>query len=186
MTAAWAAAAMLDVLRAEVAAALDDEHTSRQMALESTVGKLATVAAMFHTAAGQAGEGQDEDAEPYCTACGQWIGIFHNVAGWRHFRGDPAPGGQRELYEAGHEAALAFCPPPGRALCPAQARTAGQALTDAITYRLDRAAGGCADCEHGPAGPCPGHVAGTGRALAYRQLAAALARALPDMAGEQR
>ena len=127
-----------------------------------------------------------EGIEPYCATCGAWIGIFHGLTGWRHFRGDPAPGGQRELYEAGHPAAPAFCVPPGRALCPAQARTAGQALTDAITYRLERAGGGCADCEHGPAGACPDHVADTGRALAYRQLAAVLARALPEMTGEER
>ena len=69
---------------------------------------------------------------------------------------------------------------------PGQARTAGQALTDAITYRLERAGGGCAGCAHGPAGACPGHLAGTGRALAYRQLAATLARALPEIRGEER
>ena len=46
--------------------------------------------------------------------------------------------------------------------------------------------GGCTDCGHGPAGACPGHVADTGRAVAYRQLAAAVARALPEMAGEER
>ena len=153
MTAGWAAAALLDTLRAEVAGVLDDVHA--------------------------------KGVEPYCVTCGAWIGIFCGLAGWRHFRGDPAPGGQRELYEAGHPAVPAFCIPPGRALCPAQARTAGQALTDAIAYRLERAGGGCADCEQGPAGACPGHLAGPG-ALAYRQLAAALACALPDMRGEER
>ena len=184
MTAAWAAAALLDALRAEVAGALDDEHTSRQMALEQAAAKLATVAAAFHAADDEAADG--EGIEPYCVTCGAWIGIFHSLAGWRHFRGDPAPGGQRELYEAGHEAAPAWCTPPGRALCPAQARTAGQALTDAITYRQERAAGGCADCASDPAGHCPGHLVGTGRALAYRQLAATLAGVLPGMAGEER
>ena len=184
MTAGWAAAALLDTLRAEVAGVLEDEHASRPYALEQAAAKLATVAAAFHAAGDELADG--EGIEPYCATCGAWIGIFYGLAGWRHFRGDPAPSGQRELYEAGHEAAPAFCIPPGRALCPAQARTAGQALTDAIAYRLERAGGGCADCGHGPAGACPDHVADTGRALAYRQLAAALARALPDIRGEER
>jgi hypothetical protein len=183
VTAAWAAAAMLDALHAEVAGALDDEHADRQMTLEQAAVKLATVAAAFHAAVGQADEG--EGIEPYCATCGQWIGIFHGLTGWRHFRGDPAPGGQRELYDPGHQTAPAWCVPPGRALSPAQARALHQALTDAITYRLDQAGGECADCASGPAGTCPGRVAGTGRALTYRQLAAALARALPDMAGEE-
>ena len=184
MTAGWAAAALLDTLRAEVADVLDDEHASRQYALEQAAAKLAATCAAFHAADEQLADG--EGIEPYCTTCGAWIGNFYGLAGWRHFRGDPAPGGQRELYEAGHPAAPAFCPPPGQALCPAQARTAGQALTDAITYRLDRAGGGCVDGEHGPAEACPDHLADTGRALAYRQLAAALARALPDIRGEER
>ena len=184
MTAAWAAAALLDTLRAEVADVLNDEHASRQHALEQAAAKLATAATAFHAADDQLADG--EGIEPYCVTCGAWIGIFRSLAGWRHFRGDPAPGGQRELYEAGHPAVPAFCPPPGRALCPAQARTAGQALTDAIAYRLERADGGCAGCEHSPAGACPDHVADTGRALAYRQLAAALARTLPEIHREER
>ena len=160
MTAAWAAAALLDVLRAEVAGVLEDEHASRQHALESAAVKLATAAAAFHAADDQLADG--EDIEPYCATCGVWIGNFYGLTGWRHFRGDPAPGGQRELYEADHEAAPAFCIPPGRALSPAQARTLSEALADAISYRQERAAGGCA-----------------GQALAYRQLAAALAAATP-------
>ena len=184
MTAAWAAAALLDALRAEVADALDDEHASRQYALETAAAKLATIAAAFHAADDQLADG--EGIEPYCATCGAWIGNFHGLAGWRHFRGDPAPGGQRELYEAGHEAAPAWCTPPGRALSPAQARTLSEALADAITYRQQQAGGGCAGCGQCPAGTCPGHRAGTGRTLAYRQLAATLADALPDMAGEER
>ena len=129
MTAAWAAAALLDTLRAEVAGVLDDEHASRPSALEQTAAKLATVAVAFHATDDQLADG--EGIEPHCATCGAWIGIFYvyGLTEWRHFRGDPAPGGQRELYEAGHEAAPA---------CPAQARTAGQALADAIAYRLER------------------------------------------------
>jgi len=183
VTAGWAAA-LLDALRAEVAGVLDDEHASRQDALEQAAAKLATARAAFHAAGDELADG--EGIEPYCLTCGAWIGIFYGLTGWRHFRGDPAPGGQRELYEAAHEAAPAWCIPPGRALSPIEARAVGQALTDAIGYRLDRVGGGCADCTSDPAGACPDHVADTGQALAYRQLAAALTRALPDTAGEER
>ena len=184
MTAAWAAAALLDALRAEVAGVLDDEHASRQHALEAAAAKLATVAAAFHAAGDEAADG--EGIEPYCATCGAWIGIFHGLAGWRHFRGDPAPGGQRELYEAGHEAAPAWCTPPGRALSPAQARTLSEALTDAITYRLNRAGGGAPTVPATRPGPAPT----TGPALAgpwpTGSSPPTLARALPEMAGEER
>ena len=183
MTAAWAAAAMLDALRAEVVRDLADERAGRQMLAERVAGKLATVAAAFHAAADQVDEG--EDAEPYCATCGEWIGVFYGLAGWRHFRGDPAPGGQRELYDPGHEAVSAWCVPPGRVLSPAQARGVGQALADAAAYRVDRV-GGCADCGNDPDRACPDHAGDTGRALAYRQLAVTLARTVPDMTGEER
>lgn len=149
------------------------------MVLERTAAKLVTVAAAFHAAADQIDEA--EGIEPYCAACGAWIGIFYGLTGWRHFRGDPAPGGQRELYEAGHQAAPGFCQPPGRVLSPVQTRVVCDALTDAIGYRLDRAGSGCADCERDPAGACPDHVADTARALSYRQLFAALADRLPEL-----
>jgi len=55
------------------------------------------------------GEPYDDD-EPYCAECGALIGMFIGLTGWHHFRGDPAPGGQRELYDAGHEAAVAWRP----------------------------------------------------------------------------
>ncbi len=181
MTAVWAAAATLDALRADLARDLDDEHASRQMALEQAAAKLTTIAAAFHAAADQADDG--EDLEPYCATCGAWIGVFYGLAGWRHFRGDPAPGGQRELYDPDHEAAPAWCIPPGRALSPAQARTVGQALADAAACRLHRA-DHCADCPNDPDRACPDHAGDTGRALAYRQLAAELARTVPGMPGE--
>ena len=64
-----------------------------------------------------------------------------------------------------------------------------RALADALAYRLDRAGGGCADCASDPAGASADHVADTGRAVSYRLLSAALARALPGAvrpAGEER
>jgi hypothetical protein len=173
---------MLDALGAEVACELDDEHADRQMILGRTTAKLATVAAAFHAVdeADESGE-----AEPYCTTCRGWIGIFHGLHGWRHFRGDPAPGGQRELYDPGHQAAPGWCVPPGRALSPAQCRVVGQALADAVTYQRHYL-GGCVVCGHDPAGACLDHAAETGQGSAYRQLAAVLARALPEITGEDR
>ena len=184
MTAAWAAAAMLDALHTEVARDLDDEHADRQITLEQAAGKLATIAAAFHAAADEADAG--DGIEPYCATCGDWIGVFYGLAGWQHFRGDPAPGGQRELYDPDHEAVPAWCVPPGRTLSPAQARTVGQALADAAAYRLNRAADGCADCQNDPDRACPDHADDTSLALAYRQLAAELARTVPDATGKDR
>src|SRR5690348_11451696 len=183
MTAAWAAAAMLDALRSELGRVLDDEHADRQLILERTDRKLATVATAFHAAADQAADG--EDVEPYCAACGEWVGIFHGLDGWRHFRGDPAPGGQRELYDPGHPAVPAWCVPPGRALSPAQVRVIGQALAEAITYQLHYL-GGCAACGHHPAGTYPDGTAGTGRASVYGELITVLASVTPRITGEER
>jgi hypothetical protein len=56
-----------------------------------------------------------------------------------HFRGDPSPGGQRELYDACHEAAVAWCEPPGRFVSPADAAVLGRALADAEADRRSRA-----------------------------------------------
>ena len=184
MTAAWAAAALLDALRAEVAGVLDDEHASRQHALEQ--------------AAGEAGHGRRRVPRRRRRA-GRRRG---HRAVLRHLRSL-----DRHLPRPGGVAALPRRPGPRRAAravrggpsgrpgvlhparpgaVPAQARTAGQALADAITYRLERAGGGCADCADVWPAACPDHVGDTGRALAYRQLAATLARALPEMAGEER
>jgi hypothetical protein len=164
VTAAWAAAALLDALRAEVAGVLGDEHASRQHALEAAAAKLATVAAAFHAADGEAAGG--EGIEPYCATCGAWIGIFRNLPGWRHFYGDPRPRRAAGPVRAGHEAVPAWCIPPGRALSPAQARTLGEALADAITYRLSRARGRFADCASDPAGAWPRHASATTPPLA--------------------
>ena len=65
--------------------------------------------------AGSADDGDDPDDEdedggyePYCVTCGGHVGMFWQMAGWHHFRGQPEPGGKRELYVAGHEAAVAW------------------------------------------------------------------------------
>ena len=89
MTAPWAAAALLDTLRAEVADVLEDEHASPQHALEPAAAKLATAAAAFHAAGGElAGR---ERIEPYCATCGAWIGIFPGPGGVAALPRRPGP-----------------------------------------------------------------------------------------------
>ncbi len=109
--------------------------------------------------------------------------MFFGLEGWRHFRGDPAPGGKRELYDAGHEAAPVWCEPPGRAVSPADAVIIRAALADAEAYRRERAWAWCADCQQRPAGACESHLDDLGQAGAYRGLAAELARVLPRKEG---
>lgn len=88
------------------------------------------------------GDYQDDDGtEPYCLTCGEWIGHFIGMDGWRHYRGDPAPGGSRLLYDAGHEAVPALCIPPGIALSPTGLDTVRQALADASAWRTGRTEG---------------------------------------------
>ena len=51
-----------------------------------------------------------DGTEPYCTACGEWAGLFLGMEGWHHFHGDPGPGGVRTLYDAGHDAVIGWRP----------------------------------------------------------------------------
>jgi hypothetical protein len=119
---------------------------------------------------------EDDDAEPYCATCGQWIGMFHGLDGWRHFQGDPAPGGQRELYDAGHEAAPAWRVPPGRALPPADLELIRQALADASAWRSWQAEGAqCEECQQLDPGRCARHVADDELATSYEALLRRLA-----------
>ena len=119
---------------------------------------------------GGAGQDDDDDLEPYCAECGAWIGRFLGLDGWRHFRGDPAPGGKRELYDGGHDAVVAWCEPPGRAISPAEAAVLGQALADAERYRRRRVEDWCADCAGAPAEACDGHLDDLDQADAYAEL----------------
>jgi hypothetical protein len=100
--------------------------------------------------------GPGDILEPYCSACGEWVGLFFGLEDWQHFRGDGAPGGQRDLYEADHPAEVAWTVPAGRTLSPAALALLWAALTDAIEYR--RPAGDCPDCESHPAGLCEPHA----------------------------
>src|SRR5216684_312389 len=109
----------------------------------------------------------DDGTEPYCTTCGEWAGLFRGLAGWRHFRGDPAPGGERIVYDAGHAAVIGWCRPPGLALSPRGLITLGQAFGDAVAYWEREAHGKCDDCENSAAGLCDDHAAASGRIDAY-------------------
>jgi hypothetical protein len=111
-----------------------------------------------------------DGAEPYCAECGHWIGMFFGLDGWQHFRGDPAPGGQRQLFDAGHEPSPAWCQPPGRAISPADAVIIRQALDDAERARRADAAAWCDDCQDHPVGACDEHVDDLDQADAYADL----------------
>lgn len=78
-------------------------------------------------------EDVDDGTEPYCAGCGAFIGMFAGIDGWRHFRGDPAAGGDRTLYDVAHEADPAWSVPAGRSLAPCDIATIREALADAIS-----------------------------------------------------
>jgi hypothetical protein len=113
---------------------------------------------------------QDDGTEPYCTTCGQWVGMFTGIDGWRHYRGDPAPGGQRELYDAGHEPGIAWTVPPGRAISPARMTVIRAALEDATRWRDHQAAQDCDDCAHEEGGLCYRHADDLNQSDAYRRV----------------
>lgn len=167
-----AAAAVLADYRAAMASAPLSKPPGREWML-----RLASVLDDLLTAPAAGDEDLDDEdldddgTEPYCADCGAWTGMFYGMDGWHHFRGDPAPGGQRELYDAGHEATVAWCTPPGRAVSPADAAIIARALKDAETFRMREAAEFCADCEAHPAGACDDHLDDVDAAQAYHDLA---------------
>jgi len=120
----------------------------------------------------------DDGTEPYCTVCGQWAGMFTGLDGWQHFRGDPAPGGTRELYDAGHAVVPAFVAPPARSVSPAQHALLLAALDEAAAMSAKRGGADCSACGWSPAGVCGPHRAGLDRADAYRMLRGQLAAEL--------
>jgi hypothetical protein len=124
--------------------------------------------------------GGGEGLEPYCAECGHWAGMFFGLEGWQHFKGDPAPGGQRQLFDATHAAVPAWCEPPGRSISPADAVTMRGALADAAEYRRKEAAQWCAGCEASPAEACEEHLDELDAAQAYDDLAAQLTDATED------
>jgi hypothetical protein len=118
--------------------------------------------------------GGEDGTEPYCTVCRQWAGMFVGIDGWRHFRGDPAPGGVRELYDAGHEPVIAWTAPPGRALSPGDVATVLDALAVAGEYRRYRGSLNCQACAAHPADLCEECGADLDAAEEYEALAGRL------------
>jgi hypothetical protein len=115
-------------------------------------------------------DGGEDGTEPYCTTCRQWAGMFVGIDGWRHFRGDPAPGGVRELYDAGHEPVIGWTVPPGRALSPGDVATVRDGLAVAAEYRRYRASLTCEACAREYGGLCYGHAGDLLAADAYDEL----------------
>lgn len=68
---------------------------------------------------GVCGEGHpiaddEDDAEPYCETCGAQAGIFHGLGdGWHPYRGNGTAEAPNELYDAGHDVAVAWRYPDG-------------------------------------------------------------------------
>jgi hypothetical protein len=108
------------------------------------------------------------------------------MEGWHHYHGQGTSTSLVEIYDAGHEAALAWCQPPGRSHSPTDAVTIRQALADAEAYRRERARAYCHDCKRHPAGACEDHLNDLDAADAYRDLAAELATALLHRCEEDR
>ena len=74
------------------------------------------------------------------------------------------------LVDAGHEAEVAWCDPPGRAISPADAAVLARALADAERYRRRRVEDWCADCAGSPAEACDTHLDELDQADAYAEL----------------
>jgi hypothetical protein len=136
------------------------------MTLAGFLGDLLDV--LDSGAAGMADTGLGGE-EPYCTACGEWAGLFIGMEGWHHYRGDPAPGGQRSLYDTDHAAVIGWRRLP--VLTTAKLGTVLAAMDDAAMSRTERAGFYCMDCSLSPAEVCQAHADDLDVADAYRQVA---------------
>jgi hypothetical protein len=138
-TAAALLGGRITALREYVGRALGDEGHDRAEVLGRVAAELERISVIL-TAATE-GVDDDDDAEPYCTACGRWVHMFQGYEGWRHFRGEGTAASPVVLYDAGHEAAVAWTVPPGRSLSPADIGIIRQALADASAWRSWRSEG---------------------------------------------
>lgn len=173
-TAAALLSGKITALREYVGRALGDERHNRAEVLGRVAAELARVSVIL-TAATE-GVDDEDDAEPYCTGCGQWVHMFQGFEGWRHFRGEGTAASPVELYDAGHEAVVRWTVPPGRSLSPADIGIIRQALADASAWRSWRAEGaGCEDCQRLDPGRCPGHARDEQTAAGYDGLLRRLA-----------
>jgi hypothetical protein len=133
-TAAGLLSRKIIALREYVGRALCDERQDRAEILGHVAAELARVSVILAAAA--EGVDDDDDAEPYCLTCGQWVGMFIGVEGWHHFRGEGTAANPVALYAAGHEVTVAWAVPAGRSLSPADIGLVRQALADASTWPL--------------------------------------------------
>jgi hypothetical protein len=131
--------AKIGTLREYVARVLGGERHDRQEAPARVAAALARVSVIL-AAATEGVDDEDDDAEPYCLACGQWVGLFHGLEGWRHFCGEGSAASPVVLYDAGHEPAVAWTVPAGRSLSPADIGLIRQALAGAHAAGEARAA----------------------------------------------
>jgi hypothetical protein len=162
-----AAAAVLANYRAEVASA----PVTRPPGGEWMLRLASVLEGLLAKLDDPVGDDEFEGLEPYCAGCGAWIGIFYGHGdGWHHFRGNGTVASPVVLFDAGHEPEVAWCPPPGRSISPADAAVLGQALADAEVYRRGRAGDWCADCAGSPAEACDDHLDDLDQADAYAEL----------------
>jgi len=144
-------------LREHVGRVLGDGRRDRGEALARVAAELARVSVIL--AAATEGVDDEDDAEPYCVTCGQWVGMFHGFEGWRHFRGEGTAASPVELHDTGHEVTVAWAVPPGRLLSPADIGLIRQAFADASASRAWRAErAGCEACARRKSGRCPNHA----------------------------
>jgi hypothetical protein len=138
VTAAALLAGKIISLREYAGRVLRDGRRDRSEALGCVAAELARISVIL--AAGAEGVDDDDDAEPYCLTCGQWVGMFIGVEGWHHFRGEGTAANPVALHAAGHEVTVAWAVPAGRSLSPPDNGLVRQALADAHAADEARAA----------------------------------------------
>jgi hypothetical protein len=130
-------AGKITALREYVDRVASGERTDLAGAMERVGTELARLSVILAAATEDIGDDTD-DLEPYCTTCGEWVHIFHGYESWRHFTGEGTATSPVELYEAGHEAVVAWTIRPGLALAPADISVIRDALADAYASQWHR------------------------------------------------
>src|SRR5690349_1377288 len=105
-------------------------------------------------------------SRPSCRTCGEWLGRFDGIAGWRHWRYD-LDADARVFWAGDHEPEVEWAPV--RDLSPAALSLLSWALADAISWR--EPSGECTACNAHPAGLCGDHSDDLDLADAYATLA---------------
>ena len=98
--------------RLELLGSMDDADVRTVLAFVATYAAAAFDAAVESLLGpGDDGAQGDDDIEPYCSACTAPIGVFigHGSA-YLHYTGEGTVASPVELYDAGHEAVVAWRP----------------------------------------------------------------------------